>query len=131
MTPFPGFNALLGLVPTLEAAGIIVTNGPNGWQVSDLAAAEAIVAGFANGAAELAYHKFQKQQALDDAFDQHFDLAKFIRGGTATNVTAVNVGTFLATITNNYRTLRTNISGAANVAAVDAINILSGWPANP
>ena len=62
---------------------------------------------------------------------RNFDLAKFIRGGTATGITAAQVGTFLATITNNYRTLRASIANAANVAAVNAVNIAAGWPANP
>jgi hypothetical protein len=73
----------------------------------------------------------QKQTALDALFDANFDLAKFIRGGTATTITAANVGTFLATITNNYRSLRAQIAAASTLATLNAININSGWPSNP
>jgi hypothetical protein len=75
--------------------------------------------------------KALKQAALDELFDTRFDLSAFIREGTATNVTSNNVGSFLSTITNNYRTKRAQIASAADAAALDAINILSGWPNNP
>jgi hypothetical protein len=75
--------------------------------------------------------KALKQAALDDQFDSKFDLTKFIRGGTATTITATNVGNFLAQITNNYRTLRAQIAAASTVAIVQAIDITAGWPANP
>ena len=74
------------------------------------------------------------QAALDAMFDAMFDtnfsLPGFIRGGMATGITAPQVGTFLATIMNNYRILRASISGATTVAQLQAVNIQAGWPAN-
>lgn len=127
----PPTSVPIGLKETIEAAGHFATAAPEGWHVDDVSAVQAIIAAFAGSADELAYYKRVKQALLDDQFDQHFDLAKFIRAGSATGITAANVGTFLATITNNYRTLRASIAAAASVAAVNAINIAGGWPANP
>lgn len=91
----------------------------------------------ANDAARATYNaslpgaKQAMQLALDAMFDAQFDLKAFIRGGTISTVTAVQVGSFLAQITNNYRSLRSQISAATTVAQVQAININAGWPANP
>lgn len=131
--PAPPGGLFLACETALAAAGFgtFVTRAPDGLHVSDVPTVTATIASYSGSATELAYHKAQKQAALDAEFDANFDLADFIRGGTATNVTAANVGTFLATIINNYRTLRASIANATNVAAVDAINIASGWPNNP
>jgi hypothetical protein len=107
------------------------TRAPDGVHVSDVPTVTATIASYVGSAAQLAYAKAQLQAALDAEFDANFDLSKFIRGGTVTGITAAQIGTFLATITNNYRTLRASIASAANVAAVNAINIASGWPSNP
>lgn len=115
----------------LAVSGISVARAPDGVHVSNLNGATTFLAAYKGSAGELAYAKLQKQQALDDFFNAHFDLAAFIRGGTATGITAANVGTFLATITNNYRTLRASIAAASTVAVVNVINVNSGWPANP
>jgi len=79
----------------------------------------------------LAFFQAQYQAKLDAFFDANFDLKAFIRAGSSTTVTGTNVGNFLATITNNYRTLRAQITAATTVAQVQAVNINSGWPANP
>jgi hypothetical protein len=71
------------------------------------------------------------QATLDALFTANFDLAAFIRGGSAVGITATQVGTFLATIANNYRGLRASIAAASTVAAVQAINVAGGWPGNP
>lgn len=115
----------------LANTGVQCVRAPDGVHVSDISAATAFINSYVGSATELAYHKVVAQQALDDWFDAHFDLAKFIRGGSAVNITAANVGTFIATITNNYRTLRASITAAATVAAVNAINVNGGWPSNP
>lgn len=104
---------------------------PEGVHVSDIPTVTTAAAAYAGSAAELIHEKAQAQIALDAEFDANFDLAKFIRGGTATGVTAAQVGTFIAMIANNYRTLRGAIASAANVAAVNSINIAGGWPSNP
>lgn len=77
------------------------------------------------------YAKMKKQSELDAYMDAHFDLVAFIRGGTVTNVTGAQSSAFLASTTNNYRTLRAAATAAANIAAVNAVNVASGWPANP
>lgn len=123
--------AASGIIAAIEASGAAVEYGQNGYAIAgDKAAVQALIAGYAGSAAELAQHKAAKQAALDALFDANFDLAKFIRGGTASAITGANVSAFLATITNNYRSLRASIAAAATVAAVDAINVSAGWPAN-
>lgn len=72
-----------------------------------------------------------KQTALDALLDNNFDLKAFIRAGSSTTVTGTNVGNFLATICDNYRSLRSQIAAAANLTALNSININSGWPSNP
>ncbi len=79
----------------------------------------------------LTWWKSSRQGDLDTLLDANFDLKAFIRAGMATNVTAAGVGTFLATICNNYRSLRAQISAAVTIADIQSININSGWPANP
>lgn len=75
--------------------------------------------------------KSDLQTQLDAFLDQLMNFNAFIRAGTSTTVTGTNVGTFLATICNNYRTLRASITAATTWAGLNAININSGWPANP
>lgn len=79
----------------------------------------------------LGYAKAAKQAALDAFLDANFDFKAFIRAGTITTLTGAQVGTFIASISNNYRTIRANIAAAGTVGAVNAISINSGWPANP
>ena len=135
ITGYP--NLPLGIIDAVKAA--LVTAGfspsiaisPSGISVSDITTALNAFNSYTGSASELQFWKNKQQAALDALFDANFDLSKFIRGGTITTITATNVGTFLATITNNYRTLRTNIAAATTVALVQAININSGWPSNP
>lgn len=114
-----------------QGQGHFAAVSPDGWLVDDAAAFQAFVATYSGSATELTSAKAVKQAALDALFDANFDLAKFIRGGTIATITAANVGNFLATITNNYRSLRAQIANAANMAALNSINISAGWPANP
>lgn len=130
----PGWpNPPLGLFEACQAAVPqgFVTRDPTGIVTSDVATVTAIMSAYSGGASELTFHKMQKQMALDALFDASFDLAKFIRAGTSSTITAANVGAFLAQTTNNYRSLRAQIAAGATVAIVDAININNGWPANP
>ena len=130
-SPFPA-----GLAEACEAALLAagfsptITVAPDGVHVSDVATVVATAQAYVGSAAELAFHKAQQQELLDAEFNANFDLAAFIRNGTATGITAAQVGTFLATITNNYRTLRASIAAATTVAQVQATNIAAGWPAN-
>lgn len=117
----------------LTAAGFspLISFAPDGVHVSDVATVNSVLASYVGSASQLAFNKAQKQATLDALFDANFDLAKFIRGGTSTGITAANVGTFLATITNNYRSLRAQISAASTLATLNATNVNSGWPSNP
>jgi hypothetical protein len=117
------------IIAAISAAGIgFENNNLYGFQATDVPGAQAIIdtPSLWLGAAQTAV-----QAQLDSAFNAKFDLAAFIRAGTVTTVTAAGVGTFLATITNNYRTLRAAIAAAPTIAALTAININAGWPANP
>ena len=127
----PPSTVPVGLKEAIESSGHFVSAGPDGWSVDNVEAVQAIINGYSGGADELTYWKNLCQAKLDAEFDANFDLAKFIRGGTSTSITATNVGNFLAQITNNYRSLRASIANATTVAAVQAISITSGWPANP
>ncbi len=135
ITGYP--NLPLGIMDAVKSALLAagfspnIAVSPNGISVSDVTTALNAFNSYSGSASELQFWKTKQQAALDAVFDANFDLAKFIRGGTITTITATNIGTFLATITNNYRTLRANIAAAASVAAVQAININSGWPSNP
>lgn len=120
----------------MEACENAVANGyvtitPNGIETTDTTAVQNVLSSFVGSATQLSLAKTRKQAALDDAFDKNFDLTKFIRGGTVTTITAANIGNFLATITNNYRSLRAQIANAATMTALNAININAGWPSNP
>ena len=79
----------------------------------------------------LAYWQGLWAANLKSGFEANFNLVTFIENGTVSNLTAAQVGTFLATIANNYRSLRAQIAAATTVAQVQAININSGWPSNP
>ena len=133
VTSIPGWpTPPAGLMENFTAQnGGPVSISPDGLHVADQTLAQAYLASFVGSATELAYNKTIKQAALDALFDANFDLAKFIRGGQSTGITATNVGNFLATITNNYRSLRAQIAAATSVAQVQAININAGWPSNP
>lgn len=55
----------------------------------------------------------------------------FIDNGTVTTVSAAAVGNFIAAVANNYRTKRNSINAAATSAACIAIDVSTGYPANP
>ena len=131
--PTPAAGLFEACENALLAAGFpaTVSRRPDGVFVSDLATANGVIAAYVGGSTELSYNKAQKQIALDVLFDSNFDLAAFIRGGTSTAITATNVGNFLATITNNYRSLRAQIANAPTLAILNAVNVNSGWPSNP
>lgn len=122
---------------TDAANAVVVRTNDNGSMESRSINDPVIAAFVAGGGALVAFAtaleiaRAAKQRSLDSLFDANFDLSKFIRGGTVANVTAANVGAFLAQITNNYRSIRASISGAADVAALNTINVNVGWPNNP
>lgn len=120
-----------GLCEAASIDGIGIYRAPDGIYADDPAKAEAFANDYSGSAAELTYWRSIWKARLDAMFDKHFDLAQFVRDGTVTTITGTQVGNFLASVTNNYRSLRSQISSAATVAAVKAIDITSGWPNNP
>jgi hypothetical protein len=59
------------------------------------------------------------------------DIVQMIEGGVGATTTGDGVALYLATCANNDRTLRRQINLATTPEAVRAIDINSGWPANP
>lgn len=117
-----------GLVEQIEAAGIVIRRvGGTRWYVSDVAAARAIAAGYS----PLAAQKRAWIARLDAEADARLSLPAIMRAGSATNVTAAQISGYLAQATNRYRTLRTAGQSAANLAALQALDPMSGWPSNP
>lgn len=131
LTNIPGWPTPSSGILTQLSAVTSYCISPDGLEVGDITAAQNFLSSYVGSATEFSFNQTLKQAALDALFDSHFDLAKFIRGGTITTITAANVGTFLATIANNYRSLRAQIAAASSVAALNAININAGWPSNP
>lgn len=131
VTSIPGWpNLSDGILQHLAAITPCFVS-PDGLHVGDVTAAQSFLSAFSGSATELSHWQSKTQTALDALLDNNFDLKAFIRAGTASSITAANVGTFLATITNNYRGLRAQIAAATTVAQVQAININAGWPNNP
>jgi hypothetical protein len=109
--------------------GIFVS--PDGLHVGDVTAAQSYFSSYVGSSAQLQWNQAKLLADLDALLDNNFDLKAFIRAGTSSAVTAANVGTFLAQITNNYRSLRSQIAAATTVAQLQAIDINAGWPGNP
>jgi hypothetical protein len=129
VTSIPGWpTPLAGILQQLPVAAFL---SPNGLNVADVATAEDYLSTYSGSAAQLSWNQQQLQAQLDALLDDKFDLVAFIRGGTNSFLTATNVGTVLATITNHYRSLRVQISSATSLAQLQAININQGWPSNP
>jgi hypothetical protein len=104
---------------------------PDGIHVGDVTIAQNSLNTYVGSAKELSFNQSAKQAALDTYLNTNFNLVAFIRAGTVTSVTGTQLANFLATINNNYRTLRAQIAAATTVAQVNAINVNSGWPSNP
>jgi hypothetical protein len=129
-TPIAGWRETLDMA--LVAANMArAAHRPDGLYVGDLTFAQGFLNSYAGSVVELQWNQTRVQKALDALLDSNFDLKAFIRAGTSSAVTAANVGNFLAQITNNYRSLRTQIAAATTLAQLQAININAGWPSNP
>ena len=122
----------------LAAAGFstLVTRTPNGVLVADVPTVVAAAQEYVGSAAQATWAKTNEYgtgllDRLNADAVQRINLFVMIQGGTVTNLTGAQVGTFLAAVSNNYRTLVAQINAATTVAQVNAINIGAGWPANP
>jgi hypothetical protein len=104
---------------------------PDGLAVADVTLTQNHFNTYAGSSTELEWNRSSLQSQLDADFDINFNLPAFIRAGTVTPVTGTQVANFLATITSNYRSKRSDISTATTLAQLNAININAGWPANP
>jgi hypothetical protein len=129
VTSIPGWpTPLAGIMQQLPVAAFL---SPNGLNVADVPTAEDYLSTYSGSAAQLSWNQQQLQAQLDALLDDKSDLVAFICAGTNSSLTATNVGGFLASITNNYRSLRAQISAATSLAQLQAININQGWPSNP
>lgn len=116
-------------IATLTAANIGFEQNSSGFCSNNNALAQTIID---TQSMWMPTARAMKQQQLSDFFDAFCDFRSFVRAGTITNVTAANVGAFLASVANKERTLRlTTIPGASTPGAVSAIDVTAGWPANP
>jgi hypothetical protein len=134
----PGWpNPPQGLMPacqtSLNNAGIngALFIGPQGLHTPDLANTNAVLSTYTGSATELTFTKDTRKKALYDLVDNYYDLRALADGNTTTNLSANTVGTYLANVGNNYRTKKAAINNAATVAAVNAVDINTGWPAYP
>ena len=79
----------------------------------------------------LAYWKTQRQADNFAFLSTFFNFVNFIDGGTLTTLTGTQVGTFIASCANNYRTKKAAIAAATTSAQVLAIDVTTGYPSNP
>jgi hypothetical protein len=133
----PGWpNLALGMIPTCSKKmtdignkAVFMSNA--GVHTPDTTATQATLNTYAGSSDELTYNQTVKQQALFDLVVAKYNLRELADLGTTTTMTGTQVGTYLAGVGNNYRSLKAQIKAAATVAAVNAININAGWPAYP
>jgi len=104
---------------------------PQGLHTPDVANTTAVLNSYVGGATELTYAKDTRKKALFDLVDGYYDLRALADGNTTTNLTANTVGSYLAVVGNNYRAKKADINAAATVAAVNAVDINTGWPPYP
>jgi hypothetical protein len=129
--PFPLAGSREQLDETLKANGFALSIlSPDGLFVGDVTTATNFLPAYPGSASELSFNRTAKKDELDAYFRTYFDLTNFIMQGTV-QVSATNVGNFIAQITNNYRSLKSQIASAANMTALNAIDITKGWPNNP
>ena len=126
-------NAVLaqGVGLFIQPDGWLVVDAPGSADGSGVTIVNSLAQTYPNSAQHLSFVKNLKQAELDAFAGSHFGLINFVVDGTITNTTGTQVGNFLSSGTNNYRTIRNNISNAPDVATVNAINVKNGWPANP
>jgi hypothetical protein len=79
----------------------------------------------------LAWWQAQQQAANFAYLSTFFNFVNFIDGGTLTTLTGTQVGNFIASCANNYRSKKAAIAAATTSAQVIAIDVTSGYPANP
>jgi len=138
VTNIPGWpNPPAGLMPacqkSLDNAGITgpLFINPQGLRTPDTTNTQNVLSTYTGSATELTSVKDVRKKALFDLCDTQYDLRSLADGNTSPSLTSTNVGQYLASVGNNYRTLKANINAAANTAAVNAININTGWPTYP
>ena len=75
--------------------------------------------------------KAAKLATLKAAVSARADMFGLMDSGSSTTVSATQFGTFWAAAINNYRVLKAQIAAAPDAATLAAINLGTGWPANP
>ena len=122
-----------GLAETAESEGLTWILAPDGLHTNDTTQMQALLTAVQSSptTATLAYWQALTQTALDSFYQTNFNFDFLVRGGQSTTITGAQIGSAIATIVNNYRSIRASIAQASTIAAVQAINVTSGWPSNP
>lgn len=166
-----------GLIETIEAHHF-VSRSPDGWQVSDAVAVQAIIDSYEGSPAQLAFLKDRKRDALAQVFGGKIEAGRVYGGatfqidqGSTANIAAMairaglalanapgtepwpagfywiaadnshvpmdaaamyafaqDVGGYMSLLIMTNRAFKDAIENAADVAALDAIDVTAGWP---
>jgi hypothetical protein len=130
LTSIPGWpTPLAGIMQQLPVAAFL---SPNGLNVADVTTAENYLSTYAGSTAQLSWNQQQHQAQLNALLEHKLDLVAFICAEANSSMDATNVATtLLATVADNYRSLRAQISAATSLGQLQAINIYQGWPRSP
>ena len=88
------------------------------------------IAANSSSAQLLAAAKRKRLAQLRNGLMNRADLVSLIFGGTA-SPTGPQYAAFMAAVVTNARSLISQINAAPDLAALNAINLNSGWPSNP
>ena len=116
-----------GLADAIRAAGHVLVLTDGVMLASNPAAVQAIIDGYS----PLAFLKAAKLATLKANVSARADMFGLMDSGSSTTVTSAQFSAFWASAINNYRTLKASIQNAPDVANLNAINLGTGWPANP
>lgn len=121
------YTELPGLAAAIRDAGYFIVRQDGVMLASNPAAVQAIIDGYD----PLPTLKAEKLARLKEAVQARADLFGLMDSGSSTSVTATQFGQFWAAAINNYRNLKASIQAAPDAQTLTAINLGSGWPANP
>lgn len=120
-----------GLHIAVRAAGHWLRQENGVWISSNDAAVQAMINSFDPMTYTRADPGAGKLKRLQEGFDARTSLFAIADAGAATTVTAAQFGAFCATAINNYRVKKAALLAATTQAELDAVDLTTGWPANP
>lgn len=120
-----------GLHLAVRAAGHWLRQENGAWQSSNDVAVQAIIDSYDPMTYTRADPGAGKLKRLQDAFDARTSLFAIADAGTSQTVTGAQFGNFCATAINNYRVKKAALLAATTQAELDAVDLTTGWPANP